>query len=143
FFSSRRRHTRFSRDWSSDVCSSDLGQIAAITEHRELSLHLRWQFASRPPVQLRSTLCCILSRGSSLALNILRHNRCHDHRQQKPGKAGLEPQQVTITAGHGGEVPVPDEWAGVKNSCLVYTRPPALLTETPLQIRFTLFILLC
>src|SRR5690606_40802292 len=27
FFSSRRRHTRFSRDWSSDVCSSDLTTI--------------------------------------------------------------------------------------------------------------------
>src|SRR5690606_40577021 len=26
FFSSRRRHTRFSRDWSSDVCSSDLAE---------------------------------------------------------------------------------------------------------------------
>src|SRR5690606_40132385 len=26
FFSSRRRHTSFSRDWSSDVCSSDLAQ---------------------------------------------------------------------------------------------------------------------
>src|SRR5690606_40857534 len=26
FVSSRRRHTRFSRDWSSDVCSSDLEQ---------------------------------------------------------------------------------------------------------------------
>src|SRR5690606_40052515 len=25
-FSSRRRHTRFSRDWSSDVCSSDLAR---------------------------------------------------------------------------------------------------------------------
>src|SRR5690606_40911579 len=25
FSSSRRRHTSFSRDWSSDVCSSDLG----------------------------------------------------------------------------------------------------------------------
>src|SRR5206468_4379760 len=25
FFSSRRRHTRSDRDWSSDVCSSDLG----------------------------------------------------------------------------------------------------------------------
>src|SRR2546422_10235002 len=25
FFSSRRRHTRCSRDWSSDVCSSDYG----------------------------------------------------------------------------------------------------------------------
>src|SRR5690606_17016358 len=29
FFSSRRRHTRFSRDWSSDVCSSDLGSSYA------------------------------------------------------------------------------------------------------------------
>src|SRR5690606_40937355 len=27
FFSGRRRHTRFSRDWSSDVCSSDLDVI--------------------------------------------------------------------------------------------------------------------
>src|SRR5699024_11998119 len=26
FFSSRRRHTRSKRDWSSDVCSSDLGE---------------------------------------------------------------------------------------------------------------------
>src|SRR3712207_9533173 len=25
FFTSRRRHTRYWRDWSSDVCSSDLG----------------------------------------------------------------------------------------------------------------------
>src|SRR5690606_39396214 len=31
FFSSRRRHTRFSRDWSSDVCSSDLGNIVEDT----------------------------------------------------------------------------------------------------------------
>src|SRR3712207_7772089 len=29
FFSSRRRHTRYWRDWSSDVCSSDLGWPAA------------------------------------------------------------------------------------------------------------------
>src|SRR5438876_6693581 len=27
FFSSRRRHTRWTGDWSSDVCSSDLLQI--------------------------------------------------------------------------------------------------------------------
>src|SRR2546422_5291378 len=34
FFSSRRRHTRCSRDWSSDVCSSDLSirQAAAQVE---------------------------------------------------------------------------------------------------------------
>src|SRR3712207_7886359 len=27
FFSSRRRHTRYWRDWSSDVCSSDLAPV--------------------------------------------------------------------------------------------------------------------
>src|SRR5690242_8537220 len=27
FFSSRRRHTRLTCDWSSDVCSSDLGTV--------------------------------------------------------------------------------------------------------------------
>src|SRR5690606_25902239 len=30
FFSSRRRHTSFSRDWSSDVCSSDLALEQAL-----------------------------------------------------------------------------------------------------------------
>src|SRR2546429_336868 len=29
FFSSRRRHTRCSRDWSSDVCSSDLVSVSS------------------------------------------------------------------------------------------------------------------
>src|SRR5688572_31524064 len=39
FFSSRRRHTRFDCDWSSDVCSSDLdttdesGVVAALAQH--------------------------------------------------------------------------------------------------------------
>src|SRR5690606_39531428 len=41
FLSSRRRHTRFSRDWSSDVCSSDLFGITFVhngnlTNWREL-----------------------------------------------------------------------------------------------------------
>src|SRR3712207_8998045 len=37
FFSSRRRHTRYWRDWSSDVCSSDLGEVREVpasTAHR-------------------------------------------------------------------------------------------------------------
>src|SRR5206468_7394115 len=34
FFSSRRRHTRSDRDWSSDVCSSDLWE-AAVKAHAE------------------------------------------------------------------------------------------------------------
>src|SRR5690625_7969658 len=32
FFSSRRRHTRWPRDWSSDVCSSDLLHLVAQVE---------------------------------------------------------------------------------------------------------------
>src|SRR6266550_2238582 len=40
FFSSRRRHTRCSRDWSSDVCSSDLlGRSLSISE---ISFHDLW-----------------------------------------------------------------------------------------------------
>src|SRR6266849_10153637 len=34
FFSSRRRHTRSTRDWSSDVCSSDLIGRAEDRAHR-------------------------------------------------------------------------------------------------------------
>src|SRR6266481_2524826 len=32
FFSSRRRHTRWNCDWSSDVCSSDLGRDLSLDE---------------------------------------------------------------------------------------------------------------
>src|SRR3712207_8116617 len=32
FFSSRRRHTRYWRDWSSDVCSSDLARVDELVE---------------------------------------------------------------------------------------------------------------
>src|SRR5690606_40403889 len=37
FFSSRRRHTRFSRDWSSDVCSSDLSAYVHAENSRKLN----------------------------------------------------------------------------------------------------------
>src|SRR5690606_39879730 len=40
FFSSRRRHTRFSRDWSSDVCSSDLSVMVAIGTDKEMVSYL-------------------------------------------------------------------------------------------------------
>src|SRR5690606_41153017 len=44
FFSSRRRHTRFSRDWSSDVCSSDLGFETNLMYGKELFDRL-WRYA--------------------------------------------------------------------------------------------------
>src|SRR2546422_3368310 len=40
FFSSRRRHTRCSRDWSSDVCSSDLPRYGLLA-HQALGLALK------------------------------------------------------------------------------------------------------
>src|SRR5256886_8294008 len=39
FFSSRRRHTRFDCDWSSDVCSSDLGGPRRRAHARAAWLH--------------------------------------------------------------------------------------------------------
>src|SRR6266550_6309620 len=58
FFSSRRRHTRCSRDWSSDVCSSDLAgslrqKNPAITASRPLSF---WAYAvgAHEGVELRT-----------------------------------------------------------------------------------------
>src|SRR5690554_7074870 len=50
FFSSRRRHTRCGRDWSSDVCSSDLGinkviQLAEpLAPNSSIELTFDWHF---------------------------------------------------------------------------------------------------
>src|SRR5690606_40490437 len=52
FFSSRSRHTRFSRDWSSDVCSSDLE-------------HHRADFAVSAP---ETVLAAIAARTSRIRL---------------------------------------------------------------------------
>src|SRR5207245_8712773 len=49
FFSSRRRHTRCYRDWSSDVCSSDLVVHAAfrVAHRHDLESRLGKQESSR------------------------------------------------------------------------------------------------
>src|SRR6266542_5015004 len=46
FFSSRRRHTRCYRDWSSDVCSSDL---LSTERGRSPSTSCRRDFGQKPP----------------------------------------------------------------------------------------------
>src|SRR5205085_9525073 len=42
FFSSRRRHTRFDCDWSSDVCSSDLSPQFRTNQNYTLSDSMSW-----------------------------------------------------------------------------------------------------
>src|SRR5438067_7468032 len=47
FFSSRRRHTRSKRDWSSDVCSSDLNHASYVLTARDVRLMTDpWLFGS-------------------------------------------------------------------------------------------------
>src|SRR2546429_6261931 len=50
FFSSRRRHTRCSRDWSSDVCSSDLHRKEHSIEFQ--AVFLRYLFAGRREISI-------------------------------------------------------------------------------------------
>src|SRR3712207_2549871 len=54
FFSSRRRHTRYWRDWSSDVCSSDLNLIAVQQNCIGLPLHPDLKLV--PPLRRKSWL---------------------------------------------------------------------------------------
>src|SRR5207245_7429462 len=55
FFSSRRRHTRCYRDWSSDVCSSDLQDgLSRSADRRLASARERRGSASAEPPSARS-----------------------------------------------------------------------------------------
>src|SRR3712207_7966332 len=62
FFSSRRRHTRYWRDWSSDVCSSDLGvegakarirPILRLAAERGVHVHVDMEHADVKDLTLR------------------------------------------------------------------------------------------
>src|SRR5690606_39497636 len=70
--SSRRRHTRFSRDWSSDVCSSDLALLcccptcttrlylfaaSTITSHSAIELPIGFSTYTSFPALHASTNC--------------------------------------------------------------------------------------
>src|SRR5216684_7082882 len=66
FFSSRRRHTRCSRDWSSDVCSSDL-----LWESRYLGRLVRGAGYIRNDLELDAMLTACrnaLAEGNSLII---------------------------------------------------------------------------
>src|SRR5438445_6705590 len=66
FFPSRSRHTRYWRDWSSDVCSSDLTVGASLPIFTKLA-------TDAPTVQTRQLLAtCLVETGNNAkALEIL------------------------------------------------------------------------
>src|SRR5687768_17904748 len=63
FFSSRRRHTRCSRDWSSDVCSSDLRAASRRAYLRKPYQHVGHRHLAPP----RSRARAVASRGERAA----------------------------------------------------------------------------
>src|SRR5690606_40401593 len=92
FFSSRRRHTRFSRDWSSDVCSSDLtfanGNVTALTVALGefgliLSLPLWFQFALGLDALQAGLALLPLAVGSFIASGSIRSLRSEERRVGK------------------------------------------------------------
>src|SRR5699024_11962707 len=65
FFSSRRRHTRSKRDWSSDVCSSDLkvSSVAKLLKDWPVTTTCARKYScitKNPPAPLKMKCCAIL-----------------------------------------------------------------------------------
>src|SRR5256884_4880901 len=90
FFSSRRRHTRCSRDWSSDVCSSDL-IIIDIVVRGDTAYDYGWhEFTLRPkdggqPIRKRVRYFELWSKDSSGDWKIAFHINNHDVREELGG----------------------------------------------------------
>src|SRR5437868_431394 len=82
FFSSRRRHTRSKRDWSSDVCSSDLTFCKA-AGMAEAAGPVLPGTAGAPSVPAASKSAAILAiwRASFMALFLFLHRHCRRGRQ--------------------------------------------------------------
>src|SRR5690606_40546349 len=99
FFSSRRRHTRFSRDWSSDVCSSDLKSIVrdALVTSVTCSLPpVSFQISqestvpkARSPASARARAPWTLSR---IHLILVPEKRSEERRVGKECRSGWEPE---------------------------------------------------
>src|SRR6266496_2910312 len=62
FFSSRRRHTRSLRDWSSDVCSSDL-RVSSWADHDALAHYLLAPMVYADPTRCREVFRWAKSRN--------------------------------------------------------------------------------
>src|SRR2546430_10579876 len=81
FFSSRRRHTRFDCDWSSDVCSSDLRRfgVAEDTEYTTLVVEMivgEGELLIHFVVNVRSSKWAEVSQSVSMELSITARPLC-------------------------------------------------------------------
>src|SRR3712207_484163 len=85
FFSSRRRHTRYWRDWSSDVCSSDLRLRSSPTGDAELPVGGAASGGGAPP-QATTVLVAAMSTAARTDLPTCRLTR------RAPSETGTAPR---------------------------------------------------
>src|SRR5438105_123929 len=113
FFSSRRRHTRSTRDWSSDVCSSDLmgyfPENTLASFERGLELGADW---IEMDVHLSRDGALIVIHDETLDRTTNGHGYIKDHTLTELRR---------LDAGNGQRIPTLDEvldWAYAKSTTL-------------------------
>src|SRR5437773_11690289 len=90
FFSSRRRHTRWPRDWSSDMCSSDLGGCKGSKKGGRLPAFVR------PRCVRLSRLTANPHRLTTATENPAKGNRIRRSEERRVGKewrSGWQPER--------------------------------------------------
>src|SRR5699024_11584304 len=93
FFSSRRRHTRSKRDWSSDVCSSDLrcGRWWCMARPAPAPSELTSRATTPRPAQIQANTPVTETSGHSMAAApIATAGTARDRKSVRVGKEGRE-----------------------------------------------------
>src|SRR5690606_39522436 len=93
FFSSRRRHTRFSRDWSSDVCSSDLCRVLGLCRSS-----YRYEPRREEPMELLQELRQIASERPRFG-----YRRLHALLRRQIGRASCRERGYSAAEGRAGK----------------------------------------
>src|SRR6266487_5542025 len=114
FFSSRRRHTRWTGDWSSDVCSSDLGRGGMGTVF--LATHERL--------------------GRKVALKVISPELAHDEDFRS---RFLRESELVASLDHPNVIPIydADEVDGVLYLAMRYVDGPSLRDRISVQQRLS------
>src|SRR2546421_1435795 len=89
FFSSRRRHTRSDRDWSSDVCSSDLTTQAAQVLGYTLSKFLGIKVVAE--MEPRRRAACVVGLIACALAALLLFGRSEERRVGKECRSRWSP----------------------------------------------------
>src|SRR6266699_5479190 len=95
FFSSRRRHTRCGRDWSSDVCSSDLLSVLfALPFGTFGALAAVWLRGMTNDVYFQIGLVTLLGLAAKNAILIVEYAVLKTHEGLSPSAAAIEASRL-------------------------------------------------